>query len=221
MRIPERLRKWRSREAEKLRTMSLKQKFGYIFTYYKSWLLGLLLLAMAAGYVADAVVQSHRDIVLQGFFTNDQYNFFPAGKLQDEYTEYLALSRSQRVVFDDVLFIDLEGNADEYSAASNGKLIAYMAVAELDFVVTSREVLEYYMPQLPMADLQSLLPADLYERLSGELHFAEGAAVALDMAQSRYMRGSEYAEAGSYYLFVPYNAPNTDRICEFIDYIFQ
>lgn len=66
-------------------------------------------------------------------------------------------------MFDDALYIDLGGEASEYTAASNGKLTAYMMMHELDFVVTSDEVLEYYKDTFPMEDLEALLPADLRE----------------------------------------------------------
>ena len=42
-----------------------------------------------------------------------------------------------------------------------------MMMHELDFVVTSDEVLEYYKDTFPMEDLEALLPADLREALCG------------------------------------------------------
>ena len=98
-------------------------------------------------------------------------------------------------MFDDALYIDLGGEASEYTAASNGKLTAYMMMHELDFVVTSDEVLEYYKDTFPMEDLEALLPADLREALADQLFFntdADGktTAIALDMTQSRFVAGT-------------------------------
>ena len=88
-------------------------------------------------YIGDAVIQSHKEILLQGFFTNDEYNLFPAERIEQDYAATQTLTRQQRVVFDDALYIDLGGEASEYTAASNGKLTAYMMMHELDFVVTA------------------------------------------------------------------------------------
>ena len=128
---------WRDTESAKLRTMTFGGKIGYIFTYYWKWMLLTLVVLMFCGYVGDAIVQAHKETVLEGFFTNDDYNLFPAGELEREFAAVLALGKGQRVIFDDSLYIGLDGIAREYSAASNGKIIAYMATQELDFVVTT------------------------------------------------------------------------------------
>ena len=54
-----------------------------------------------------------------------------------------------------------DSNADEYTAASNGKVIATMAVNQLDFMITTLPVLEHFEGQLPMKDLEKFLPGDI------------------------------------------------------------
>ena len=126
-RLMERLQGWRAREGEKLRGMMLPKKIGYILTYYKGWLLGLLVLALFTGYAVDVAVQNQKETVLHGFFTNDQRDYFPASQLQKDVSAYLGLEKGQRVIFDDDLYVDLHGEATEYTAASNGKIIAYIS----------------------------------------------------------------------------------------------
>lgn len=220
-----RLRAWRAAEAAKLRPLSFREKTGYIFMYYKGWMLALLLVVMAAGYVGDAVVQSHKEIILQGFFTNDEGNFFPAEQLEQDYAAILGLGRRQRIVFDDDLYIDLNDEATEYTAASNGKLIAYMAVGELDFVVTTQAVYEHYAGDVPMQDFSQLLPETLYNALADRLitgtdKDGNPAPVALDMRESRFLSGADTDDGTRYVMFVPYNAPHTDALCAFIAYCF-
>ena len=225
----ESLRRWRQSEADKLRPMTLRQKAQYLLYYYRFWLIGLALLVAAGCYIGDAVVQSQKEILLQGFFTNDEYNLFPAGRIQEEYSATQDLTRRQRIVFDDVLYIDMGGEASDYTAASNGKLIAYIVTHELDFVVTSDEVLDYYKDELPMLDLRELLPQELLTELSDALYDMETedggtACIALDMTRSRYVAGTG-ADADprvqhTYYLFVPANAPHPEQIVEFVRYSF-
>ena len=212
-----------------LRPMTAKQRAGYILHYYRFWFIGLALLLLVGFYVGDAVIQSHKEILLQGFFTNDEYNLFPAERIEKDYAATQTLTRQQRVVFDDALYIDLGGEASEYTAASNGKLTAYMMMHELDFVVTSDEVLEYYKDTFPMEDLEALLPADLREALADKLFFntdADGktTAIALDMTQSRFVAGTG-ADADpnvqhTYYFFVPAGAPHPEQIVQFLRYSF-
>ena len=229
MSIKQYFARWKETEAAKHRPMTAKQRAGYILHYYRFWFIGLALLLLVGFYIGDAVIQSHREILLQGFFTNDEYNLFPAERIEKDYAATQTLTRQQRVVFDDALYIDLGGEASEYTAASNGKLTAYMMMHELDFVVTSDEVLEYYKDTFPMEDLEALLPADLRGALADKLFFntdADGktTAIALDMTQSRFVAGTG-ADADpnvqhTYYFFVPAGAPHPEQIVQFLRYSF-
>lgn len=229
MSIKQHFARWKETEAAKLRPMTAKQRAGYILHYYRFWFIGLALLLLVGFYIGAAVIQSHKEILLQGFFTNDEYNLFPAERIEKDYAATQTLTRQQRIVFDDALYIDLGGEASEYTAASNGKLTAYMMMHELDFVVTSDEVLEYYKDTFPMEDLEALLPADLREALADQLFFntdADGktTAIALDMTQSRFVAGTG-ADADpnvqhTYYFFVPAGAPHPEQIVQFLRYSF-
>ena len=220
------IRTWAHREAAKLKGLSFKKKLEYIFSYYWRWMLLLLIFLMFCGYVGEAVAQSHREIVLEGFFTNDDWNLFPAEKIAEEYGETLSLNRKQSLLFDDTLYVTMDGTATEYGAASNGQIIAYMVTQELDFVVTTREVYEHYLGNVPMADLETALSPELAERLEASFvpgQDTEGNAcfTGLDMGRSRYMAGSPYAEdAGQYILFIPYRAPHLELINDFISWSF-
>lgn len=222
MSLKERFIRWRDFTARTMAGMSFRQKLGYILYYYKGWIFGLFLLALLGAYIGDVIIQSNKEIILQGFFTNDVYGFFDAEKIQADYSAARSPEKNQIIIFDDDLYIDLGGEATEYSAASNGKMIAYMAVQELDFVVTSREVFLHYEGQAPMMDFQQLLPEDMYKPLedrlySGELQQDRGSCVALDMSGSRF---GPMEEGEHFYMFVPLLAPNTQEICEFIRWCF-
>lgn len=195
MSIKQHFARWKETEAAKLRPMTAKQRAGYILHYYRFWFIGLALLFLVGFYIGDAVIQSHKEILLQGFFTNDEYNLFPAEQIEKDYASTQTLTRQQRIVFDDALYIDLGGEASEYTAASNGKLTAYMMMHELDFVVTSDEVLAYYKDNMPMRDLREILPKDLQQQLGSALCTevnAEGktVCVAVDMTGSRFVAGT-------------------------------
>ncbi len=122
--------------------------------------------------------------------------------------------------------MDLHGEAVEYTAASNGKIIAYISTASLDFVVTTGEVYRHFAQDVPLLDLSQHLPADVYDRLApyidavpdpaGERGSVPGA---IELSQSRFLQDAGLPE-GSYYLFVPYNAPHVQALCQFIQYCF-
>lgn len=223
MNIIERIKNWFRKERDKLRDLTRKQKIEYFTTYYTTWLVGFLIICMFAGFIGDALIQSRKEIVLQGFITNDDHNYFPGSQMEKEYASVLGLSYGERVVFDDSLYFDLEGSADEYTAASNGKVIATMAVNKLDFMVTTLPVMEHFKGELPMKDLEEFLPDDILDVVGDKLVLGldengEEAFVGINMAGSRYLRNVS-AET-SFYLFVPYNIPNEARLLEFLRFCF-
>ncbi len=227
MKMVSRLKKWWHTEAEKLAPMSFGKRAEYILYYYRFWIFGFIALLFIGSYVADAVYQSQREIVLQGFFTNDDYGLFDAGAITDDYTSGLTLDKNQRVIFDDVLYIDLDGGATDYTAASNGKIIAYIATSELDFVITSLPVFQHYAEKVSMIDFNELLPADLLEKISPDALLystnADGqtAAWGLDMSGSRFVRDNNIKDADGFYaMFVLHSAPNKEQLIDFIRYSF-
>lgn len=223
MNITSRIRSWYLEEARKLRPMTLKQKISYLTTYYTRWFVLFLVICLFVGFIGDALIQSRKEIVLQGYFTNDDHNYFPGSKMEQEYGAVLDLKRGERVVFDDSLYFDLEGTADEYTAASNGKVIATMAVNQLDFMVTSLPVFEHFRGELPMKDLEKFLPQDLLNVVGDSLvhgldENGEEAMVAINMSGSRYLRN--VSAQMDFYLFVPYNIPNEDALIDYLRYCF-
>lgn len=219
---------WRDTESAKLRTMNFRGKIDYIFTYYWKWMLLFLIAVMFCAYVGDVIVQAHKETVLEGFFTNDGYGLFSAGELERDFSTELGLEKGQHVVFDDSLYISLDGSAREYSAASNGKIIAYMATQELDFVVTTEEVYAYYAKDIPMADLEEVLSPAVFAALKPYLVAGtdpEGKAcfTGVDMTQSRYVAGAGkegYAEE-RFIMFVPYSAPHREMLNKYLAYCFE
>lgn len=224
MMIVSRIRGWFETESAKLRTMTLPKKVSYITTYYKWWFIGFLVFCLFVGYVGDVLIQSRKEIVLQGYFTNDDLNYFPGSRMEDEYSALLNLDRDHRVVFDDSLYFDLEGTADQYTAASNGKVIATMAVNQLDFMVTTGPVLEHFRGEVPMKDLEKFLPEDILEALRSQLvkglnENGEEAYVAINMATSRYLR--DIQPEMEFFLFVPYRSPNEEALFDYLRYCFH
>lgn len=223
MNIQYHIRSWFRKESEKMRPMSLKQKISYLTTYYTGWFVLFLIICLFVSFFGDALIQSRKEIVLQGYFTNDDYNYFPGSAMEKEYAALLDLSFGQRIVFDDSLYFDLEGSANEYTAASNGKVIATMAVNQLDFMVTTRPVMEHFRGELPMKDLEKFLPEDLLEAVRDDLipglnENGEEAMVGINMAQSRYLRDID--PKVEFCLFIPYSIPNEEALIAFLRYCF-
>ena len=212
-------------EWKTFKAKTFREKVRHIVTYEKHLLLILAVLVLAGFYGYDIIQRQHQELLLQGFFTNDAPNYFPAQKLQKEYAEHLHAGKNQRVAFEDALYIDLGGGAETLSSASNGKVIAYIAARELDFIVTERSVAEYYMGYLPLLDLSKQLPADLLEQhqdalRTGTNELGEDGAYALDLRGSRFVP-EDAPEGVEFDILVPTAAPRPEAVWEFLRYAFD
>lgn len=216
-------------ELAKMKEMTLTKRISYFVTYYKHWFFILLILALLGFYVSDLIIQAGKETVLIGFFPNDEWNLFDASQLEEDYFNAFSLKDHQNVYFDDNLYIDLNGEATEYTASSNSKIMAYQANQDLDFLLTPSYLFEHYSDSLPMYDFRELLPTDMLPQLEPYFIYAdyEGntGAYGLDMMQCRYIAGTDsdinQEITETYILFVPLTAPRTDTLIEYIRFLFD
>ena len=208
-----------------MKTLSFPKKLGFIFDYYKGWFFLLFCLCLLGYYIAGAVTEIRNDTVLEGFFSNDDENLFPAKRIARDFSDYLELGPRQQVIFDDSLYVIPESSA-EYNAGSQGKIVAYIAARELDFLVTTRELVEMYAPNCPVQDLEELLPDDLKERLQDQFLYGEDGsgtwkACGVSMAGSRFTKASEAQKEAPHYLMVFSYTEHQDALLRFLRYAFE
>ena len=187
------------KDLDTMKRLSFSQKLGFLFDYYRGRFFLLLCLCLAGFYIWDAACQASRQTVLEGFFTNDDLNQFPAQDIAEDFSKTLGLTSRQQVIFDDSLYV-VRGSSVDYHTASQSKIVAYVAAKELDFLVTTRELAEYYSASLPVYDLEELLPEKLFDTLEGQMYYGTDAsgtakACAVSLAGSRFQPGG--APAGS------------------------
>lgn len=210
-----------ARDKQTLKTLKFRQKLRFMYDYYRGRAFVLLLIGLIGFYCADLYLTTQRETILEGFFTNDEHNLFPAKAIADEFSNVLGLTSKQQVIFDDSLFIQ-PGSSVNYHAASQSKIVAYVAARELDFLVTTKELMEYYSSSFSLYDLEALLPEKLFLRLQDQLYYAvDGTgmrkACAVSMAGSRFDNGTE---GGSHYMMVLSYTQHQDALIRFLEYAF-
>lgn len=235
-------------EFHKMKDMSFIEKISYIWTYYKHVFAIFLILCLVGFYMGDVIVQASKETVLVGFFPNDEWNLFNSSLLEKEFSDYLQLDSDHNVYFEDNLYIDLNGDATEYTEVSASMIMAYQANIDLDFIAGPEYLFEYYNGALPMYDFHDLLPEDLAAELEDyfvyidpadgvqndeeadaeedeEVVCGEYGAYGLDLTACRYVTGVGADEnpeiEDTYILFVPQTAPRTETVVEYIRFLFD
>ncbi len=225
MKLLQRLKSNITHDRETLKTLTLRQKLRFVLDYYRGYAFIFLCLCAVGFYLGDMWMQTRRETVLEGFFTNDDQNLFPAKDITKDFSRYLGLSSNQQVVFDDSLYV-LIGSSIDYHTASQGKIMAYVSARELDFLVTTRELTEYYSPNLPLLDLEELLPDHLLALLKDQLCYlpdSQGVtkACAVSLEGSRFTEGRESSQTPSHYLMVLSYTEHRDAMIRFLEYAFE
>lgn len=225
MRFLQRIRESFSKDIATLRTLSFTQKLRFILDYYRGYAFIFLCLALAGFYLGDVWMQTRRETVLEGFFTNDETNCFPADQIAKEFSRVLGLSSKQQVVFDDSLYIQ-RGSSIDYHTASQSKIVAYVSARELDFLVTTRELTDYYSKTFPLCDLEQLLPSQLAGQLKDNLYYipdSQGVtkACAVSLEGSRFSKGAASHTAAPHYLMVFSYTQHPDVVIRFLEYAFE
>lgn len=224
MRLTDKLiRDWK-KDRETLKTLNFRQKIQFILDYYRGQMFILFVVLMIAFYIGDMVYQSSQTIDLQGFFVNDRQNLFPAEELIKDFSSYMDTPPGHRIAFEDSLYVDLE-SSNEYNAASQGKLVAYVAARELDFFVAPEALAQYYAASFLLYDLEELLPEGLREYLKEDFYYTadgtgEKKACGLSLGRSRFLQNPVYDREEDYYLLVLAYTPRIDAMISFIEYAY-
>lgn len=208
-----------------MKGLSFRKKLGFIFDYYKGFFFVLFCLILLGCYIGETVTEIRNETVLEGFFCNDDENLFPAKEITKDFSAYMGLGKRQQVIFDDTLYV-IPSSGAEYNTASQAKVVAYIAARELDFLVTTEELVASYAPNCPVLDLEELLPDDMRRQLQGQFLYAEDGsgrwkACGVSMAGSRFTKGSEAQKEAPHYLMAFSYTHHRDALLRFLRYAFE
>lgn len=213
-----------NKDCATLKTLNFRQKLVFIKDYYKGEMFALFCLCLLAFYIQDVWVTAHKTTVLEGYFTNDDENLFPAKSVANDFSEYLNLSEDEQVHFDDSLYVII-GSKNTYQTTSQSKILAGVSAKDLDFLVTSEELTPYYTEHFPIYDLDELLPEDLRNQLKDSFYYGTDnsgtrKACAVSMENSRFAQGKMSEDSAPHYLMAFSYTEHPETLIQFLEYAF-
>lgn len=207
-----------------LKTLNFRQTIRFIFDYYKGQIFALFVCLLFLFYIGDFVYQSSLVIDLHGFFINDRQNLFPAEELISDFSAYQKTPSGHRICFEDSLYVT-PGSSNQYNAASQEKIVSYVAAKQLDFLIAPQDLAAYYADSFLLYDLNELLPEHLKDELKEDFYYAKDGtgrekACGLNLRRSNFLKNPVYDGAEDYYLLVLSYTPRTDAVVSFIEYAY-
>ncbi len=217
--IREKIKAWLGEEKNKLVSMSPKQRWEYIWGYYKWWILGLALaVVIIVSGVRNAQYQS-REILVSGVFINTSTSAEGYAFVSEDYWAYAGADPGNRVELIEARSIRY--NAEQPTSNDVNAILsidAQISSKTLDYIIGDISAMEFYDRQQALLDLQVLLPPEQLSIL--QTVSTENGIVAIDLSGSTLAKKFGLSTEPTY-LFFPANTPRAENCAAFLDYLFQ
>ena len=161
-------------EAAKLKEMSFKDKFWYIWEYYKFPIIGVIIAVFLVGSIGSAMYNNRFDTALSCAVLNSRYDsdaltvdqYFNEG-----FRAFIGLDENTKIDVDYSMSPTFDESAmNEYSYAELAKLTAMISSKGLDVMIGRPDVIDHYGEMDGFLNLEEALPPDLYEQVKDYLY---------------------------------------------------
>lgn len=217
---------WRDRlkeEWKKLSKLTWKERFGYIWDYYKPQMaifLGILLL-INIGMTVYRNMQIEE--VLQAYLVNCNSMEVDAEAVSEGFAEYIGGLEEHQVAAVNTTLIEEGKDApqSQSSMAETMKLTALMAAQAMDVVVLDELAYETYLENGFLMELSDALSEE--QKVQWQDHLIEeegdGAVYAVDVTDSSVLAQQDAYFGRPAYAAVIANSVNEDMSFAFIEYL--
>ena len=152
----------------KFKDMSLKKKAGYIWDYYKWWIIGGIIFIIAAFSFISQWRISSRPVYLQAYFLNSNLIYDPDSTIMQDYIDmYNIDTDAYNLYIDTGSYIDPDGY-DQVSMGNQMKLMASYYAGDIDVLAGPKILIDGYANADAYADLMEILPESLIEELDAK-----------------------------------------------------
>lgn len=210
-------------EKEKLKSMNFKDKLWYICSYYKFHILAAVLAISLIAAIIPTVRRNSKEIVLNCAIINNQLTPEEEKKINQEFAEFYGINpKKERWSFHSNLIIKMD-NPTEYSYSSMAKISAWIASNELDFILSSADMTDYYAQMDGLTDLASWLPDDLKTALEPYFYYTEdfnGQRQAYGLNLESTALGQMTWKLTPPILSIVVNSERPDAVCAFLRYVY-
>ena len=217
-------------EAAKLKEMSFKDKFWYIWEYYKFPIIGVIIAVFLVGSIGSAMYNNRFDTALSCAVLNSRYDsdaltvdqYFNEG-----FRAFIGLDENTKIDVDYSMSPTFDESAmNEYSYAELAKLTAMISSKGLDVMIGRPDVIDHYGEMDGFLNLEEALPPDLYEQVKDYLYPVTNAESGQESFCGLRLEDTSFGEKTCLILDNPVltvmsNSPHTDTAIQLIRYIFE
>lgn len=217
--IREKIIAWLRAEQKKMAPMSPRKKWEYIWTYYKWWILGtILLVCIIVTGVQDAQYQQRQPLI-SGIFINTGSSDEGYAFVKDGYWTFTGADPDTRVELVEARSIRF--NLEQPTGIDVELIMSVdtlVAAGDLDYIIGDTTALEFYDRRENLLDLSQILTAEQLAQLN--VVTTESGIVAIDLTGSALEEQFGLYTKPSY-IMVLANTPHRAQCADFIQYLFK
>ncbi len=219
-------------EIAKIKALPWKEKFPYIWEYYKIWIVGTIIVAACAISITLSVIENSKPVLISGMLVNTLQSSEEEEQFTAGFTEYLGQNIDDVHVNLSTNMILTTGSMDENTYTTVQKILIQVAARDLDFIASDESVVHYYCSadepdNIIYTNLETILPEDLFATLDsqGRILYSTGIngnefPAAIDMTGTRFYEDSKII---SKYCYVGcmITAPHKENFVNLVRYAFD
>lgn len=217
--IREKIIAWLRDEQKKLAPMSPKKKWEYIWTYYKWWILGaVLLVGIVITGISDAQYQK-KQVLVSGMFINTATNAEGYAYVKEDYWTYAGADPNTRVELTEARSIRFElEQPTEMDVNLIMSVDTMIAAGDLDYIIGDASAVKFYAQRESLLDLTEIFSEDQLAKW-GILSTDTG-VIAVDLTGSKLQQQFGLYTQPSY-IMILVNTSHREQCVDFIQYLFQ
>lgn len=210
------MKKWLRGEWEKLAPMTWKQRWEYIWEYYKLALIAAaVLIAFTVSMVQNSLYRQ-KTLLISGMFINTGTSAEGYSFVNEDYWQYCGGDSDTRTELVEARSINY--NVEQPTAMDANAVMTVdvmIAAGDLDYIICDLTAAEFYGRQEYCHDLAQKLPGGNWNLLQTDTGFT-----AIDLTGSRLEQEFGLYTEPSYILF-PVTTPDWNRCEQFLNYLFS
>ncbi len=217
-------RTWRDRlrgELAKLSKMTWRERFGYVWDYYKTQMAVLVAVILIANLAVTMIKNMRQEEVLQAYFVNCNAPGIDTEAMVSQFEEYIGGLGKNEVVTLDTTLTGGQEEVSQISAAGQMKFVALMSAHAMDLVLLDEPAYQEYRKEGFLMDLAPVLTDARRDKWKARLQEDKGAVYALDVTGAPVLEQYGVYQGQTVYAALIADALHAEMGLQFVEYLLE
>ena len=211
-------------EKEKLRELEPKERFHYLWEYYRFHALGVVVGIAIIIYIIYQIVTPNIETRFYAAWIDNPIDEATIEEAQTDFGEYLQLDPAlEQIIFNTSFYFN---SSPDFVATSKQAFTAYVAAREIDVIIAPESEFQIYAHNDYMDKLSDQLPTDLYSSLTDYFYISDTEDDPKKSVYGIYLSDTELfknhaVNTDPYVLGIIANGQHKETSIEFLRYLFK